>query len=401
MTEVQGPAAGRSSVADVVVEGGPEAKPGGGRRFSTLSPSRWAPWIPTWAMITTKNLELRKRRGLMVVLVLLTLGLPFLVLGFRLVFHAVDPAHYGPAGTPSVFQALCNPMTEFGFIIAATLGATVGTTDLSEGVFRHLVVTGRSRLALYLARIPAGLSMVVALVAVAFAALCLVTAYEGVPQPATLNANGVFVPVGLDQGQLETWLLAHPHEVIQAALANGSVNATSGPVGIRVEPKGVVGPASLTVGQVRSLVHHSISSLYSGYVSDEIAQLNPPINEMVKIGLWIELQVFVGFTVGLGLGSLIGQRTVATILMIVLEIILTPILISVRIPYFLDGQRTVVGVALEQLRPAGLVSMGGRVFGGRGLSIPPMPTWAMVTVIVGWIVGWSVIGAWRMMTRDA
>ena len=31
----------------------------------------------------------------------------------------------------------------------------------------------------------------------------------------------------------------------------------------------------------------------------------------------------------------------------------------------------------------------------------PMPTWAIITVIVGWIVGWSVIGAWRMVTRDA
>jgi hypothetical protein len=25
----------------------------------------------------------------------------------------------------------------------------------------------------------------------------------------------------------------------------------------------------------------------------------------------------------------------------------------------------------------------------------------MITVIVGWIIGWSVIGAWRMATRDA
>jgi hypothetical protein len=33
--------------------------------------------------------------------------------------------------------------------------------------------------------------------------------------------------------------------------------------------------------------------------------------------------------------------------------------------------------------------------------VPPMPTWAMIAVIVGWIIGWSVIGAWRMVTRDA
>lgn len=46
---------------------------------------------------------------------------------------------------------------------------------------------------------------------------------------------------------------------------------------------------------------------------------------------------------------------------------------------------------------------GGRVlFGGRGeLGIPPMPTWAVIIVIVGWILGWSVIGAWRTATRDA
>jgi hypothetical protein len=42
------------------------------------------------------------------------------------------------------------------------------------------------------------------------------------------------------------------------------------------------------------------------------------------------------------------------------------------------------------------------LFGGQGaLGIPPMPTWAMISVIVGWIVGWSALGAWRMMTRDA
>jgi hypothetical protein len=30
-----------------------------------------------------------------------------------------------------------------------------------------------------------------------------------------------------------------------------------------------------------------------------------------------------------------------------------------------------------------------------------MPTWAMISVVVGWIAGWSVIGAWRMSARDA
>ena len=99
------------------------------------------------------------------------------------------------------------------------------------------------------------------------------------------------------------------------------------------------------------------------------------------------------------------------ILLIVLQIIITPALARVALPYFLDGQRVVVGIALDQLRPAGLASGAGgggpdgpgrALFGGGGaLGIPPMPTWAMITVIAGWIVGWTGIGAWRMATRDA
>jgi hypothetical protein len=320
----------------------------------------------------------------MVAVFLLTLGLPVLVLGLRLAFHAFDPTSYGPAGSPSVFAGLCNPMAEFGFIIAATLGASAGTTDLAAGVFRHLVITGRSRISLYLARIPAGLSIVLPLVAVAFAMLCLVTAYEGTPQANSVSYNGLTVPLHLNQRQLEGWLLEHPKEV-DIAIASGP---PSDGTGVR-------------------FVDRNIATIYHDYVVDEPTALNPAMNEMVKIGLWIELEVGIGFMVGLGLGSLTGQRTVATILMIVLEIIVTPILARVAIPYFLNGQRLVVGVAMDQLRPAGLAGSlgggGGRVlFGGRGvLLIPPMPTWAMVSVIVGWIVGWSILGAWRMATRDA
>jgi hypothetical protein len=131
---------------------------------------------------------------------------------------------------------------------------------------------------------------------------------------------------------------------------------------------------------------------------------------MVKIGLWLELVVGVGFVAGLGFGALTGQRTVTTIVLIALQVIVTPILARANIPYFINGQRLLVGVALDQLRPAGLASgLGGGPgggplhFGGSGgaLGIPPMPTWGMILVIVGWIVGWSVIGAWRMATRDA
>ena len=146
-------------------------------------------------MITTRFMELRKRRGLMITLMLVTIGIPTVFLGVRLLLHALAPKTYGPAGGYDIYTALsAGVLYTFGFIVAATLGCTAGSVDLSEGMFRHLVVTGRSRVALYLARIPAGLAIIGPLVAIGFGIVCVVCVYAA---PTTLNLNGLTVPAGL------------------------------------------------------------------------------------------------------------------------------------------------------------------------------------------------------------
>jgi hypothetical protein len=352
-------------------------------------------WLPTWDLITTKNLEIRKRRGLMITMVVLIVVPTVLFYGLRLLFHAVDPHGYALAGSPGFFSQATNLTDEFGFIAAAALGAAAGTTDLTDGMFRHLVITGRSRLALYLARIPAGLAITVPLVALVFMMNCLVTSYESPPNPPTANFYGVTAPNNLDQAGLQTFMLQHPQQEI-----NGFLPGVSS------------GPTAPTLAQVRSAIDKNIASYYSDYTAAEITESTPADNEMVKIGLWLELDVGIAFLVGLGFGSLTGQRTTTVIVMIALEIIVTPLLARTQLPYFIDGQRLLIGVAMDQLRPAALAASGGGggggpgpghiLFGGQGaLGFPPMPTWAMISVIVGWIVGWSGLGAWRMMTRDA
>jgi hypothetical protein len=358
---------------------------------------RTGSWLPTWDLITTKNLEIRKRRGVMITMVVLIVLPTVLFYGLRLLFHAIDPHTYAPAGNPAQFSGACNLTAEFGFIAAAALGAAAGTTDLSDGMFRHLVITGRSRMALYLARIPAGLAIAIPLVALAFVMNCLVTSYEGVPNPTTVNVYGVSAPAHLDQAELQTWLLQNPQQV-----NNGFLPQVPGGQGGKAGPSG----QAATPAQIRTAVDRNIASIYADYSSSELSESNPPINEMVKIGLWLELEVGIGFLVGLGFGSLTGQRTTTTIVLIALEIIVTPLLARTQLPYFIDGQRLIIGIAMDQLRPAALAPPAGGgsggLLGGRGaLGIPPMPTWAMISVIVGWIVGWSAIGAWRMMTRDA
>jgi hypothetical protein len=346
---------------------------------------RLAAALPTWPLITTRHLELRKRRGLMVVVGVVTLGPTVLILGLRLAFHLFDPAHYGPAGYPGQFATMASLQAGLGLIIAIVVGATAGTSDLNDGMFRHLVITGRSRLALYLARIPAGLAILLPAVALAFTMLCLVTSYESESQPTSvaMNAN-ISIPPYFDQAQLQTWAQQHPRQAAEAFQPVVNVNG----------PRPVTGSGTTTD--------------YTDYIKNEISGFEPPVNEMAKVGLWVELEVGIGYLVGLGLGSLTGQRAVSSILLLGFELIVTPILATVQIPYFLDGQRLDFGVAMDQLRPVWLVAstdvggIGNVVFGGQGAArIPPMPTWAMISVIGGWIVGWSVLGAWRMMTRDA
>jgi hypothetical protein len=207
--------------------------------------------IPTGAMIATRFMELRKRRGLMIALILVNIGIPTIFLTVRLLAHAFDPKSYGPAGGYSIYTGLvAGVMYVFGFIVAATLGCTAGSVDLSEGMFRHLVVTGRSRLALYLARIPAGLAIVVPLVAVGFTIVCAVCVFAA---PKTLNYDGVNVPVGLSRAGFENWAANHSDLVMCDFGYNGPglPNVPCGPNGqiIKVQP-GSQGPTQPTPGRI-------------------------------------------------------------------------------------------------------------------------------------------------------
>ena len=118
---------------------------------------------------------------------------------------------------------------------------------------------------------------------------------------------------------------------------------------------------------------------------------------MIKRGLWLELEAAVGVIVGLGLASLLGQRTIAVVLMIVPELVITPLALRSQIPHLFNFQRAIVGVATAHLEPGQLPV----AFGGGGMDYRLTETTTAVIVLLAWIVGWTVIGAWRMMTRDA
>ena len=359
---------------------------------------RWS-WIPTGRMIGARWHELRRRRGLMALLAGVTVGIPALFLAIRLILHAVAPADYGPAGGYDVFVGLvAGILYLFGFIVAATLGATAGSVDLTEGMFRHHVITGRSRIALYLARIPAGLGIIVPLVAVGFAVVCTVSVLAA---PRTLTYDGVTVPVQLSKAGFEQWAGNHASEVVDnlpLRVSPGVLPNVACLPGRPLVAPGGPGQSPCTPSQLRDLAVQSASQDYAGYAR---TFLSPSVSLMVETGLWIELEAAVAFLVGLGLGSLLGQRTVAVVLMIVLEIIITPLALRSRLPHLVNLQRSIVGVATARLEPSQLLSP----FGGNGPVGPSFgvsePTAVAICVVVVWTVAWTAIGAWRMATRDA
>ena len=104
-------------------------------------------------LIAADVLKLRRRRGMLAIALLLSLGAVVLVFVVMAIQHGTDPSKYGPAG------GLANYVEDIGFvalmalIVGTVVGATAGAQDLDSGVFRDLAATGRSRQALFASRV--------------------------------------------------------------------------------------------------------------------------------------------------------------------------------------------------------------------------------------------------------
>ena len=273
----------------------------------------------------------------------------------------------------------------FGFIAAMTLGATAGCSDLADGMFTQQVVTGRSRAALYLARIPAGLAIIMPVVAVAFTIICAVCVFSA---PTRFDFQGTTVPLGLSLHGYETGAADHPNLIVCDFPYNGPCPAN------QPEPNA---PLS------KALAERQAEQDYPTYA---VTYNSPPYGVMVRAGLWLELEVIVAYVFGLGFASLVGQRMVPIVLMIVYEIVFRPFLLSTKGLHLINLQRPLVlELALAHFEPAGIGINYEIVNGPGGLRdssyLAPESTAIAVAVIAAWVVMWTILGTWRMATRDA
>jgi hypothetical protein len=83
--------------------------------------------------------------------------------------HSSDPVNNAPAGGIHGYGETMRILTLFlGPLAAVMVGVQAGVGDSAAGVFRDLVVTGRSRYALFASRVPAGLAVALPIITLAY-----------------------------------------------------------------------------------------------------------------------------------------------------------------------------------------------------------------------------------------
>jgi ABC-type transport system involved in multi-copper enzyme maturation permease subunit len=111
-------------------------------------------------MIGADFLKLRKRRGTVIWALVLTLAPLLIYFIVRAAQHSSNPGSYSPGGGMSGYTDALRVMAAFfGPLAAIMIGTEGGAGDVAAGVFRDLVVTGRSRVALFASRAPAALAL--------------------------------------------------------------------------------------------------------------------------------------------------------------------------------------------------------------------------------------------------
>jgi hypothetical protein len=147
-------------------------------------------------MFSAEVLKLRRNRALMAFAFLLSVVVIVIVFGYTAIQHSSNPAQNSPAGGIDGFhRALRLLGLFFGGLTAILIGSEAGTADIGSGVFRDLVATGRSRLALFAVRAPAAIAVTFAFTFVAYGLAVIGTfAFaDGLPTP---SASLVFQGLG-------------------------------------------------------------------------------------------------------------------------------------------------------------------------------------------------------------
>jgi len=153
--------------------------------------------LPTPRLVSADILKLRKNLGLTAVTGVLTFGAVFVTIAIMELLHLTDSAKHGPAGGVANLGHIAFLISALGTAAAATVASRAGSGDRDAGIYRDLVVTGRSRRQLFLSRIPAGWAYLLPFVAASYALAAVASVVfagsKPVPDTRLLVLTGLWV----------------------------------------------------------------------------------------------------------------------------------------------------------------------------------------------------------------
>lgn len=239
-------------------------------------------------LVSAEVLKLVRRRGLMVWALLLTVGAAVLAVGILLALHAANPGRHGPAGGTENLRNLTHLIAGLGTVAAIIVGATGGSQDVANGVFRDLVVTGRSRSALFAVRAPGVLLVVLPMVVASYAIVVgnsLLFA-GGLPHP-----TGHTIVLGLE------YLLAAA--VTNAVLAVGLAAFVSSRIvtGVLIAWSAIVGPLLVAIGSLgdaRKAVDSAAIEHFTPDPADRPSVVMSAATALLVLACWIAASLGAG-----------------------------------------------------------------------------------------------------------
>ena len=145
--------------------------------------------MPDLRLIRAEILKLRRRPGLLAATGVLAFASAVAYFAVLAVLHALDPSGHAGAGGGRHFDDAMGILAMAAPVAGVLVGATAGGADIEAGVFRDLAATGRSRTALFMARLPGAFAVVVPPVLAAVAVSALIAGVVPGPDAApTLHA---------------------------------------------------------------------------------------------------------------------------------------------------------------------------------------------------------------------
>jgi hypothetical protein len=238
--------------------------------------------VPWNAMVGAELLKLRKRRGLFwstLVLVVAPVVVGYAVLTLQ---HAVDPDHAGPAGGITNLRSTYEFLVQVGMVAAIMVGVTAGGGDLGAGVFRELVVTGRSRIALFGVRLPGAILLLAPYVLAA----ALLASVASVALPSSAQEPGALLMV-----EYAAWLGLALLTGLALALGIGSLLSGRVAIGLALAWQFILTPLLLGTGKLDPvLVAASLRRIEPGSTNDSVS----PTVAVLTIVAWTLIPLLAG-----------------------------------------------------------------------------------------------------------